>query len=82
MSLKRKLNRSAPGFVVPHHSISGRAHTPEQKRAILERLYGVWMRQPELRLGQLLDNSVHNMFYVEDEALMDALEMSFKEREK
>lgn len=61
--------------------IPGHAHTPEHKRAIIERLYAVWMRRPELRLGQLIA-SVHEspvLVYVEDDALMDVLEMTFKE---
>ena len=35
-----------------------RAHSPEQKRAVVERLYEAWLREPELRLGQLLFNAL------------------------
>jgi len=29
------------------------AQTPEQKREIIERLYQLWLKHPEQRLGQL-----------------------------
>lgn len=32
----------------------GRAHTPEQKRELLDRLYVAWLKKPQLRLGQLI----------------------------
>ena len=38
--------------------IKGRANTPDEKRAILNRLLAVWCSYPDLRLGQLLDNAV------------------------
>jgi len=37
---------------------SARAHSPEQKRAVIERLYEAWLREPELRFGQLLFNAL------------------------
>lgn len=47
-----------------------RARTPEQKRAIVERILAVWLRNPDLRLGQLLANAVpRNLFYTEDNLL-------------
>ncbi len=50
---------------------SKRAITPEQKREIIEQLYAIWCRVPELRLGQLVYiNSTHlkkpGLFYIED----------------
>jgi hypothetical protein len=59
----------------------GRAETPEQKRAILDKIYSMWLQHPELRLGQLLLNAhsvVSNhkdfdIFYVEDETLVEEL---------
>jgi hypothetical protein len=66
--------------------IKGRAYTPEHKRAIIERLYVVWLQQPSLRLGQLIENSViksevlagrvrqPSIFFVEDEELIKCLE--------
>ncbi len=62
--------------------MTGRAITPEQKRAVVERVLVSWERRPDLRLGQLLVTA-HNasvstgavaMFYAEDEALALAAE--------
>lgn len=61
--------------------VSGRAHKPEQKRAIIERLYAAWLAKPDLRLGQLIANATHQCtgqddpFYIEDERLIEALEV-------
>ncbi len=53
--------------------MKGRATTPEAKRAVIERLLAAWMKQPEWRLGQLIENSLGPRgpatFYVEDEDL-------------
>jgi hypothetical protein len=48
-----------------------RAETPEQKRAVVERVLRGWLARPYLRLGQLLVNAAHNndLFYLEDEHL-------------
>lgn len=62
--------------------MNGRAETPEQKRAVIERILAAWLRAPELRFGQLLVNannastsaSAVAMFYAEDEALCEAAE--------
>ena len=65
--------------------MKGRAKTPEQKRAVIKRLYAAWVAVPDLRLGQLLDsvppmvNTLKNaghadLYYVEDEDLADAAE--------
>jgi hypothetical protein len=70
---------------VSEHVIPGRAHTPEQKRAIIERLYIVWLQVPELRLGQLIE-IVHaapfcsGSFYAEDETLVGMIETWAKEQ--
>jgi len=55
-----------------HDDIPGRAHTPEQKRAIIEHLYALWLHAPELRLAQLVYNATggRDIFYLEDEALL------------
>lgn len=55
---------------------SKRAITLEQKRAIIERLLQVWLKNPELRLGQLIWNKTCNsdFFYDEDEDFMKLLE--------
>jgi len=61
----------------------GRAHTPAQKRAVIERILVVWENNPELRLGQLLINvlngidgehTTRRIFYIEDEELAIQLE--------
>jgi len=60
--------------------IKGRAHTPEEKRIIIEKLYEVWIKDPNhyLRLGQLLFNAAYikqvNMFNIEDQDLIDILQ--------
>ena len=58
--------------------MTGRAITPEQKRAIVERLLAAWLRAPELRFGQMLtaaaDRAERDTFYIEDEALCEAVE--------
>ena len=58
--------------------IEGRAETTEEKRALVERLYVAWLKCPELRLGQFLDNALIGMkphlFYLEDEPLISAAE--------
>lgn len=51
-----------------------RANTPEQKREVIERLLTLWLEQPELRLGQLIMNTTHNIYYIEDFDLLDNLE--------
>ena len=62
--------------------MTGRAETPEQKRAVIERILAAWERAPEIRFGQLLVNannastsaSAVALFYAEDEALAEAVE--------
>jgi hypothetical protein len=53
-----------------------RAVTPEQKRAVVERLYAAWLKVPNLRLGQLIANAVDGgeIFYVPDGGLADDVE--------
>ena len=57
----------------------GRAETPEQKRAVMERVLKCWLRAPEQRLGQLLDNTVvsaalGDLFSIEDDGLVSGVE--------
>jgi hypothetical protein len=58
--------------------MTGRALTPEQKRAVIERILHAWEQAPALRLGQLVVNAAdragRDVFYVEDEALADMCE--------
>ena len=52
--------------------------TPEQQRAVVDRLLAAWLRMPDLRFGQLVtaaaDRVKHDTFYIRDEALADAVE--------
>ena len=52
--------------------------TPEQQRAIVDRLLAAWLRMPALRFGQLVsaaaDRAEHDPFYIRDEALCEAVE--------
>jgi hypothetical protein len=59
---------------------SRRAKTPEQKAYILNTLLEIWIRCPQLRLGQLItmnDNAVE-LVYKEDLDLVDMLERMIK----
>lgn len=59
-----------------------RATTPERKRAVIERILAVWLRNPDQRLGQLIHNAWPpdgDTFYAEDEALADAVEQADRE---
>lgn len=57
--------------------IPGRAHSDEEKQAIVEKLLAAW-KSPKgrhLRLGQLIVNAgVVEPFYVEDSELADLVE--------
>ena len=58
--------------------MTGRAVTPEAKRAIVDRILAAWLRMPDLRFGQLVtaaaDRAEHDPFYIRDEALCEAVE--------
>lgn len=59
--------------------LPGRAETLELKQQMIERLMKCWLEQPELRLGQLLCNAgyssgIDDLFYIEDENLIEATE--------
>lgn len=60
----------------PH--VPGRACTPELRAGTLLMLLGLWNQRPTERLGQLLTVAVggKDLFYVEDEALIEALQKS------
>jgi hypothetical protein len=62
--------------------IKGRANTEAQKRQIMARLLDVWLRNPELRLGQLLyvghGGPGYWLFDVEDFPLVTNTEERFK----
>lgn len=55
--------------------------TSEEKQDILERLYVLWERHPQLRLGQLIGNVYHSMdsggvrqYYATDRIFIENLE--------
>lgn len=54
------------------------SRTPEQQRAIVDRILAAWLRMPDLRFGQLVsaaaDRAEHDAFYIRDEALCEAVE--------
>lgn len=56
--------------------IKDRANSPEEKKKVLDRLFIIWMKHPELRLGQLLSNACpgQSMFYIEDFPLAEDVE--------
>lgn len=59
------------------NNITGRAHTPEEKKAICDRLYAAWLKNPQQRLGQLLLNAARSeteFFYAEDQELIRLVE--------
>ncbi len=64
------------------HSQQYRAHTPEQKHEIIERLYTVWLTQPELRLGQLITSFGRGLYNTEDFDLIIILESIFLPRQE
>jgi hypothetical protein len=64
------------------HSDHYRAHTPEQKWEVIERLYTLWLEHPEYRLGQLIANIYKDPYNVEDFDLIATLERRYSEMEK
>ena len=57
---------------------------PNRIKLLLEKLEKVWMKSPDLRFGQLLENLIsdrdHNsccIFYLEDEMLENELDKEF-----
>jgi hypothetical protein len=72
---------------VDRPNLPGRAHTPEQKRAIIERVLATWEAHPQQRLGQLIGNvlgrvvagqaqedQIRKLYYIEDQAFAEMLE--------
>ena len=77
----------------PQIKVKGRAYSDEEKRAVLDRIFRVWIQDTckDLRLGQLIDNARYDarasslracpdLFYVEDEKLCDELEQFSKRK--
>ena len=60
-------------------AMNDRAETPEQKRAVIERLYAAWLAAPQQRLCQLIANGTtfhhcDDIFYIEDLPLVRGVE--------
>ena len=59
------------------NDINNRALTPNQKRSIIEQIYAIWLANPYMRLGQLLNIAAVNgnvdLYYVEDFDLLDKM---------
>jgi len=63
--------------------MEGRARTEQEKRVIIQRLLVAWISLPELRLGQLIDNSIStdkDLFFLEDKELIELVEKTVKFR--
>jgi hypothetical protein len=63
--------------------VAGRAWEPAMKKQILDRLEVVWDMNPDMRLGQMIANAIHDhtgIYYVEDFELADALEEFYEHR--
>ena len=53
--------------------VANRAESDDDKRQIVDRILDVWLRNPELRLGQLLTNT-GGIYYTEDFTLAKRVE--------
>lgn len=56
--------------------VAGRAYTVGEKRIIVERIYAAWIAFEDMRLGQLMINSIGNedLFYTEDDRLVSLVD--------
>jgi len=55
---------------------------PSRIPIILERLRLVWEKNPDLRLGQLIQNLEKSFFYLEDDDFLDDLEQFYEKISK
>jgi hypothetical protein len=54
-----------------------RAHNEDQKKEICDRLYQAWIKNPDLRLAQLIlikTYKLYDIFYVDDYELIELIE--------
>jgi len=71
-------------------SSSGRAETPAQKIHVMRRLCRAWLREPQLRIGQLIvagtdlgdpqysaDDAFRQLYYQDDSALVIRMEKRY-----
>ena len=56
------------------------SRTPEQIKLTLAQIKFIWEKYPQLRLGQLLANvlDMSNLYYIDDNALINYLAKSYK----
>ena len=52
---------------------------PERIKVILQEIDAIWHKYPDMRLGQLIGNVLEgpNLYYVEDEGLVNALKDAY-----
>jgi hypothetical protein len=56
--------------------MDGRAQAEYEKSLVIKRLFAVWRSNPNLRLGQLIENAVTPVaqYYIEDFPFIEAIE--------
>lgn len=56
---------------------------PERIDKVLSVIRSIWKDQPDLRLGQLIVNAIHqqNLYHIEEDALVEALEDMYGEQD-
>jgi len=61
-------------------TLKQRANTEAEKRQVVEKLYGIWIHNPELRLGQLILNVYYGKdpYYEEDWDLITKMDEFYK----
>ena len=59
----------------------GRASTPAEKRAVIERIHAAWCAVPGMRLGELIASSCHeaDCYYSVDTTLAELCETLARE---
>lgn len=56
---------------------------PKRIPLIIQKLEEIWKKHPDLRLGQLIDNTLANsiyLFFIEDDVLIKELEKAYADR--
>ena len=58
---------------------------PNRIKRFCDRLYAAWIRHPDLRFGQIVENvkqelHMYDIFYIEDEPLIRAIENSLRSK--
>ena len=64
------------------HALVYRANTPAEKKSVIKRLEKLWLKNPELRLGQLIGNVFNDPYYPEDFDLIGRMEIFYEEHKK